>query len=73
MEKRNVLENMDLILLVIDEIVDGGVVLETDPSSVANRVAMRGSGGEADMPLGEHTLGQALQNAKEQFARSLLK
>ena len=34
---------------------------------------MRVPGSDMDMPLGEQTLGQALQNAKEQFARSLLK
>lgn len=70
-ERRNILENLDLVLLIMDEIVDGGIVLETDPNNIANRVAMRGT--DADMPLGEQTLGQALQNAKEQFARSLLK
>ena len=36
-EKRNVLENMDLMLLIMDEIVDGGVIMETDPTGIANR------------------------------------
>lgn len=64
---------MDLVLLIMDEICDGGVIMETDPTGIANRVAMRGPGSDMDMPIGEQTLGQALQNAKEQFARSLLK
>ena len=36
-ERRNILENLDLVLLIMDEIVDGGIVLETDPNNIANR------------------------------------
>ena len=34
-EKRSVLENLDLVLLVLDELVDGGVILETDSGVIA--------------------------------------
>ena len=47
-EKRNVLENMDLILLIMDEIIDGGIVLETDPNNIANRYDF---GGRKEMPM----------------------
>ncbi|CAL6306169.1 unnamed protein product [Bathycoccus prasinos] len=50
-EKRTALENLDLILLSIDEIVDGGVILETDPNIIASRVSMRGVEGEYSMDL----------------------
>ncbi|GLJ18804.1 hypothetical protein SUGI_0335770 [Cryptomeria japonica] len=68
-EKRTALENLDLILLCIDEMVDGGIVLETEPSLITGRVSMRGSDIE---PLGEQTISQAFAMAREHLARSLL-
>lgn len=70
-DKKTVLENLDLILLCLDEIVDGGIILETEPNVIAGRVAMRGA--DSDLPLSEQTISQALATAKEHFARSLLK
>lgn len=69
-DKRTVLENLDLVFMTIDELVDGGIILETDPSIVASRVSMRGAD---ELPLSEQTLSQAFALAKEQLARSLLK
>ncbi|MCO5571138.1 hypothetical protein L7F22_024871 [Adiantum nelumboides] len=70
-DKRTVLENLDLIFLCIDEIVDGGIILETEANVIAAKVAMRGA--DADVPLSEQTLTQALATAREHLARSLLK
>jgi len=70
-EKKTVLENLDLVLLAMDEIVDGGIILETEASAIANRVALRGAADE--LPLAEQTFSQALASAKEQIAKSLLK
>mmetsp|Transcript_28662 Transcript_28662/g.39588 ORF Transcript_28662/g.39588 Transcript_28662/m.39588 type:complete len:179 (-) Transcript_28662:183-719(-) len=70
-EKKTVLENLDLALLTLDEIVDGGVILETEANVIASRVTMRGA--DSDLPLSEQTFSQALASAKEQLARSLLK
>merc|ERR550532_1636215 len=70
-EKKTVLENLDLVLLAMDEIIDNGVILETDPTVIAGRVAMRGA--DSDVPLSEQTFSQAFASAKEQLARSLLK
>lgn len=72
LEKKTVLENLDLVLLTVDELVDGGIVLETEPNSIAARVSMRSTDG-GDVPLSEQTFSQALASAKEQLARSLLK
>ncbi|KAK8940261.1 Coatomer subunit zeta-2 [Platanthera guangdongensis] len=38
-EKRAALENLDLILLCLDEIVDGGIILETESSVIAGKTA----------------------------------
>eukprot|EP00245_Coleochaete_scutata_P004662 TRINITY_DN1746_c0_g1_i2.p1 TRINITY_DN1746_c0_g1~~TRINITY_DN1746_c0_g1_i2.p1 ORF type:complete len:177 (-),score=51.33 TRINITY_DN1746_c0_g1_i2:475-1005(-) len=67
-EKKTVLENLDLILLCLDEIVDGGIILETDSNVIAQRVAMRGA--DSDLPLSEQTISQALATAKEHLTRS---
>ncbi|KIW14418.1 hypothetical protein PV08_07201 [Exophiala spinifera] len=38
-DKRTIMENYDLVTLAIDEIIDDGIVLETDPVMVASRVS----------------------------------
>ena len=53
-EKRALFENLDIIMLAMDEICDGGIVLESDPNTVVNRVALRTD----DIPLGEQTVAQ---------------
>ena len=42
-------------MLIVDEVVDGGVVMESDPASLVQRVAVRSE----DIPLGEQTVAQA--------------
>lgn len=68
-EKRIVLENLDTIMLAVDEICDGGIILDADPTNIVQRVALRTD----DIPLGEQTVAQVLQSAKEQLKWSLLK
>jgi len=46
------------------------IVLETDPTVVANRVAMRGA--DSDIPLAEQSLSQVMAAAREQMTRALL-
>jgi len=38
-EKRSILENLDLVVLALDETIDNGIVLETDPVAIASRVS----------------------------------
>jgi hypothetical protein len=38
--KKSLLENFDYLLLVIDETIDKGVLIETDAQMIANRCAM---------------------------------
>ena len=74
LEKRVLLDNLDLVLLVVDELIDSGIILETNALAVANRVLMRddtdgqGAGGGA---VSEMTIGQALATAKQAVSRSL--
>jgi len=68
-EKRVLMENLDVVMLAVDEICDGGIILEADPSAICQRVALRAD----DIPIGEQTVAQVLQTAKEQLKWSLLK
>uniref|UniRef100_A0A1L8DVP2 Coatomer subunit zeta n=4 Tax=Phlebotominae TaxID=7198 RepID=A0A1L8DVP2_9DIPT len=68
-EKRTVLENLDIVMLAVDEICDGGIILDADPSSVVKRVDLRND----DIPIGEQTVAQVFQSAREQLKWSLLK
>ncbi|GMJ12568.1 hypothetical protein HRI_004926000 [Hibiscus trionum] len=70
-DKKEALENLDLVLLCLDEIVDGGVILETDANAIAGKVASHSV--DAAAPLSEQTISQALATAREHLARSLLK
>lgn len=38
LDKKAVEENYDLVLLTVDELVDNGIILETDPAAIASRV-----------------------------------
>ncbi|KAF7587552.1 hypothetical protein BBP40_007063 [Aspergillus hancockii] len=38
-DKRTIVENYDLVALAIDEIIDDGIILETDPVLIASRVS----------------------------------
>ncbi|XP_068640960.1 coatomer subunit zeta-2-like isoform X2 [Aristolochia californica] len=70
-DKMTALENLDLVLLCLDEIIDGGIILETEAGVIAGKVASQGTDGSA--PLSEQTITQALATAREHLARSLLK
>ncbi|KAJ1443717.1 Longin-like domain superfamily [Sesbania bispinosa] len=73
-DKREALENLDLILLCLDEIVDGGMILETSGPLIAEKVTSHNVDGiHADSPLSEQTLTQAWATAREHLTRTLLK
>lgn len=68
-----VLENLMSMLLVIDELVDQeGVIMESEPFELAARVGQQGASFMDQVPLGEQTLSQALQTARDQITRSIL-
>ncbi|XP_077292307.1 COPI coat complex subunit zeta [Arctopsyche grandis] len=68
-EKRAVLDNIDSVMLAVNEICDGGIILDADPISVVSRVALKND----DVPLGEQTVAQVFQSARDQIKWSLLK
>eukprot|EP01137_Pigoraptor_chileana_P008880 Opistho-2@56323 len=69
-EKRVLLDNLDGVLLALDELIDGGVILECESSAIAQRVSLRAV---EEVPISEQSISQALQTARDQITRSLLK
>ncbi|PKA63253.1 Coatomer subunit zeta-1 [Apostasia shenzhenica] len=72
-DKRTALENLDLILLCLDEIVDGGIILETEANVIAEKSVSSSGLADGMSSLSEQTISQALATAREHLARSLLK
>ncbi|CAO0793640.1 unnamed protein product [Mucor circinelloides] len=71
-EKRSVMDNLDLVILCLDETVDGGIILETDSNAIVSRVS-KPRMDMVDIPFSEQTLMQAYQTAKDKFANQLLR
>mmetsp|Transcript_2971 Transcript_2971/g.4503 ORF Transcript_2971/g.4503 Transcript_2971/m.4503 type:complete len:190 (+) Transcript_2971:97-666(+) len=79
LDKRTMLDNLELVLLTIDEVIDNGQIMELDACAVATRVLMKGSaelnvggGGSTNAGnTGDMTIAQALGLARNQFIKSL--
>ena len=76
-EKRLLLDNFDTLLLAIDEMIDSGMILETEAAAIVNRVGMKtadaGNPSETGGAFSEGNLNSMFASAREQIARSLLK
>jgi len=85
-ERSVVLDNLELVLLLIDELCDGGIILETDSHKLVSSVLLReddgfvqeqqgmpraNTMGATGMAAGELTIGQALRQAREQLISQL--
>ncbi|KAL6869754.1 Golgi-to-ER vesicle coat component [Amphichorda felina] len=68
-DKRTIIENYDLVSLAIDEIVDDGIILETDPTIIVQRVSKAPT---QDVPLGRIDLSEQGVNNLAQLGKSKL-
>lgn len=68
-DKRTMLDNLELILLTIDEVLDHGQIMELDAAAVVSRVLMKAS--EAAQTIGDLSISQALGLARDQFIKTL--
>jgi len=71
-EKRIIMDNMDVVFLAIDECLDEGIILDNDATQISNRVSKKANN-DNGMNLSEQSFTQAFFNARDQIARSLLK
>ncbi|KAI0919101.1 hypothetical protein AcW1_003436 [Taiwanofungus camphoratus] len=69
-EKRGVLENLDLVLLCLDETIDDGVIVETDSTTIASRVS-RPKADTTEIVINEQTLMNAYQTVKEKMQQRM--
>ncbi|EIN06421.1 coatomer protein [Punctularia strigosozonata HHB-11173 SS5] len=69
-EKRGVLENLDLVLLCLDETIDDGIIVETDSAAIASRVS-RPRADTTEIVINEQTLLSAYQTVKERVAQQI--
>ncbi|PAV89616.1 hypothetical protein WR25_19657 isoform B [Diploscapter pachys] len=72
-EKKALIDNMDTIILILDEVCDEGVVMETDVQAVVSRCALRGD----EISLTDQSFSQVgmsfFTSAQERVKWSLLK
>ncbi|TIA75347.1 hypothetical protein E3P89_00316 [Wallemia ichthyophaga] len=68
LEKSSFIENLDMILLALDETIDGGIILETDSTAIANRVS-RPKADTQDIQLNEQTLFRAFDMVKDRVSK----
>ncbi|ORY30025.1 hypothetical protein BCR39DRAFT_530701 [Naematelia encephala] len=69
-EKRNVLEGLDLVMLAADETIDDGVILETDAAAIAARVS-RPKADTTDIVINEQTIMSAYSTLKERVTQRI--
>ncbi|KAK7691827.1 hypothetical protein QCA50_005231 [Cerrena zonata] len=70
LEKRSVLENLDLILLCLDETIDDGIIVETDSTTIASRVS-RPKADTTEIVINEQTIMNAYQTVKEKMQQRI--
>ncbi|KAI0343629.1 coatomer protein [Trametopsis cervina] len=70
LEKRSVLENLDLILLCLDETIDDGVIVETDSTAIASRVS-RPKADTTEIVINEQTLMSAYLTVKDRVQQRI--
>jgi len=77
LDKRTLLEHLELILLTIDETLDNGQIMELDSEAVASRVMMRhsegtSSGSSQGNAIGDITISQGLGILRDQLLKSVV-
>ncbi|GAA5862637.1 hypothetical protein JCM8547_003496 [Rhodosporidiobolus lusitaniae] len=74
-EKRSILENLDLVVLALDECIDDGIVLETDSVAIASRVSRPRPDAAvnlSDIQLNEQSIMQAFTTVRNKIGQSIL-
>ncbi|KAJ7286839.1 coatomer protein [Mycena rebaudengoi] len=69
-EKRGLLENLDLVLLCLDETIDDGIIVDTDPAALASRVS-KPRADATDIVINEQTIMNAYQTVKEKMQQRM--
>lgn len=73
LDKKALQTNLELLLLAIDEAVDGGIILELDAATIESRVMLRGAVPESLSSYKEMTVGAVLDKMKDKAAKQFSK
>ncbi|KAG6860091.1 hypothetical protein C0995_015867 [Termitomyces sp. Mi166 len=68
LEKRGIMENLDLILLCHDETIEDGIIFDTDSASIASRVT-RPRPDTTEIVINEQSILSAYQTVKQKMQR----
>ncbi|KAJ2928653.1 hypothetical protein H1R20_g8426, partial [Candolleomyces eurysporus] len=72
LEKRGILENLDLVLLCLDETIDDGVIVDTDSAAVASRVTRpRADSDIVGLNINEQTLMSAYLTVRDKVQQRI--
>lgn len=77
-DKRSIIDHFEQVCLVVDETIDRGIILETDPLEIVTRVQRKSDNPSEGMsPISSESAASALSGmfsfAKEKIARTILK
>ena len=78
-EKKYLLDYLDAAFLIINEICDNGILLETDPAQIVQRIGFKeGASGDINAAgitglLGEQSVMDVVKSAREQLKWSILR
>lgn len=67
LQKETLFNKLDCVFLLLDDVVDGGIVMENDPNVILKRIKSRGGEGSDHVPLN-----QTIYNLRNNVIRSLL-
>ncbi|KAG8961957.1 Golgi-to-ER vesicle coat component [Tulasnella sp. 408] len=70
-EKRSVLDNLDVVLLCLDETIDDGIIVETDSTAIASRLSSRPGTGGQEIVIDEQTIRNAYDTIKSRLPKGL--
>ncbi|OAF69746.1 Coatomer subunit zeta-2 [Intoshia linei] len=69
LEYKVLIEKIEYVFILIDEMIDDGIILDTDTEEICERIDKY----KEDFMLGENSVRQALHSAKEQIKWSILR
>ncbi|KAG6916333.1 hypothetical protein DXG01_007316 [Tephrocybe rancida] len=70
LEKRGIMENLDLILLCLDETIDDGIIVDTDSAAIASRVT-RPRPDTTEIIINEQSILSAYQTVKQRIQKNI--
>ncbi|KAH7105740.1 coatomer protein [Auriculariales sp. MPI-PUGE-AT-0066] len=69
-EKRALLESLDLAFLCLEECIDDGIIMETDATAIASRVS-RPKADTTEIVINEQTILSAYQTVKDRLSQRI--